>query len=326
LGWLAGGFSGGELLDIAAEFCDPAAMSYFGGKGGAGVFQTLINEIPPHDTYISAFAGMDAVLRAIRPAERCVAIDLDPEPLEWWTRARPDVEAYNCCGIVWLRHEFRLDLVGPRDLAAGSGSTSPLQDASLDRASTDPASGDGARGDRIRDSAGRNKAARAAAAGVSRSHVAGSRVAREVGSTSRRFVFLDPPYPQSTRTSDSRYRADLLSDDEHQRVINTALALPCNVMICSYPNALYDDAFRDWRSIDYYSTARSGERRRERAWMNYATPAELHDYSFLGSNKREREKIRRRTRNLAARLSSLPPHERGALLEAVTLLEATPDP
>lgn len=48
---------------------------YPGGKGGSGVYQTIINHMPPHATYIEAFAGSGAVLRAKRPAARNVAID-----------------------------------------------------------------------------------------------------------------------------------------------------------------------------------------------------------------------------------------------------------
>lgn len=31
-------------------------MRYPGGKGGAGVFQTIINQFPPHRVYIEPFA------------------------------------------------------------------------------------------------------------------------------------------------------------------------------------------------------------------------------------------------------------------------------
>lgn len=48
---------------------------YPGGKGGAGVYQTIINHMPPHDVYVEAFAGSGAVLRAKRPAARNIAID-----------------------------------------------------------------------------------------------------------------------------------------------------------------------------------------------------------------------------------------------------------
>jgi DNA adenine methylase len=44
-------------------------MVYYGGKDGAGVAQRLINQIPPHRVFVSAFLGDCAVLRRIRPAE-----------------------------------------------------------------------------------------------------------------------------------------------------------------------------------------------------------------------------------------------------------------
>lgn len=40
-------------------------MAYSGGKGGDGVFQKIINQMPPHQIYVEAFLGMGSVLRAI---------------------------------------------------------------------------------------------------------------------------------------------------------------------------------------------------------------------------------------------------------------------
>ena len=53
-------------------------MSYFGGKSGAGVFQTLINLMPPHEVYIEPFLGGGAVMRLKRPAPLNLGIELDP--------------------------------------------------------------------------------------------------------------------------------------------------------------------------------------------------------------------------------------------------------
>ena len=39
-------------------------MAYPGGKNGAGVYQTLINLIPPHDTYIETYLGGGAIMRS----------------------------------------------------------------------------------------------------------------------------------------------------------------------------------------------------------------------------------------------------------------------
>ena len=47
-------------------------MRYPGGKGGAGVYQTIINNIPPHDTYIETHLGGGNILERKRPAARSV--------------------------------------------------------------------------------------------------------------------------------------------------------------------------------------------------------------------------------------------------------------
>jgi DNA adenine methylase len=56
-------------------------MRYAGGKNAAGTWQRILNQIPPHATYIEPFCGSAAVLRKKRPAERSIAIDLDPRAL-----------------------------------------------------------------------------------------------------------------------------------------------------------------------------------------------------------------------------------------------------
>jgi site-specific DNA-adenine methylase len=43
-------------------------LSYPGGKGGAGVYQAIINQMPPHEVYIEPFLGAGSVLRTKRPA------------------------------------------------------------------------------------------------------------------------------------------------------------------------------------------------------------------------------------------------------------------
>lgn len=52
-------------------------MRYPGGKNGAGVYQHIINQMPPHSVYIEAFAGSAAVLRHKLPARESIAIDID---------------------------------------------------------------------------------------------------------------------------------------------------------------------------------------------------------------------------------------------------------
>lgn len=56
-------------------------MTYPGGKSGAGVYQRIINLIPPHRVYIEAFVGGGAILRHKRPADVSIAIDADARAL-----------------------------------------------------------------------------------------------------------------------------------------------------------------------------------------------------------------------------------------------------
>lgn len=55
------------------------AIRYLGGKGL--LYQRLISLIPPHTTYIEAFAGGGAVARNKLPALVNIAIDADTEAL-----------------------------------------------------------------------------------------------------------------------------------------------------------------------------------------------------------------------------------------------------
>ena len=58
-----------------------AGMVYPGGKSGAGVYQTIINLMPPHDVYMEPFLGGGAIMRQKRPAALNIGIDLDAAAL-----------------------------------------------------------------------------------------------------------------------------------------------------------------------------------------------------------------------------------------------------
>ena len=78
--------------------------SYTGGKGGPGVYQTIINQMPPHRVYIEAFAGAGSVLRFKRPAVASIAIDRDEHVLaeHWRGDEIPALELVNADALAWL--------------------------------------------------------------------------------------------------------------------------------------------------------------------------------------------------------------------------------
>lgn len=81
-------------------------MTYPGGKNGAGIYQRIINHMPPHRTYIEPFLGSGAVLRHKRPAETNIGIDLSEDALRLCLELSGEVKGfYNLvCGdaLGWL--------------------------------------------------------------------------------------------------------------------------------------------------------------------------------------------------------------------------------
>ena len=49
----------------------------FGTKEGNGVWQTIVNNIPPHETFVEAFAGTATITRLKRAATSTIVIDSD---------------------------------------------------------------------------------------------------------------------------------------------------------------------------------------------------------------------------------------------------------
>lgn len=60
-------------------------MQYPGGKNLNGVYQRLINLIPPHRVYIETHLGSGAVMRHKLAAEINIGIDLDEDVLNNWS-------------------------------------------------------------------------------------------------------------------------------------------------------------------------------------------------------------------------------------------------
>ncbi len=57
-------------------------MTYPGGKNGSGVYQQIINRIPPHEFYVEAFLGSGSIMRMKRPAAASIGIDIDPDVIK----------------------------------------------------------------------------------------------------------------------------------------------------------------------------------------------------------------------------------------------------
>ncbi|QLP41420.1 DNA adenine methylase [Klebsiella grimontii] len=64
-------------------------MSYLGSKAASGVYQKIIAEMPPHDTYIETHLGGGAVMLRKPPARHNWGIDIDQLTVEAFCQENP---------------------------------------------------------------------------------------------------------------------------------------------------------------------------------------------------------------------------------------------
>lgn len=128
-------------------------------------------------------------------------------------------------------------------------------------------------------------------------------------------VYADPPYWPDARRRARCYRHDY-GREHHAELLDTLVRLPCHVMVSGYDNPAYDVALRGWRRHAVPNQTQAGPVV-EAVWTNFEPDHRLHDYSYIGDDFRERERIRRGRRTQVERLRRAPPIERAAMLSDI---------
>lgn len=77
---------------------------YNGGKSGAGVYQTIINQQPPHTCYVEPFLGHGGVMRKKRPANVNIGLDVDQAVIDTWiSKGAPEwLSLMQADALMWL--------------------------------------------------------------------------------------------------------------------------------------------------------------------------------------------------------------------------------
>ena len=241
--------------------CPPTLTSYDGGKGQAGVYQRLINEIPPHKRYIEPFLGGGKILAYKRPAEVTQACDCDIVVIDAWKDANPSqslaFQSWNA--LYWIAREYKANI-------------------DWDKAST--------------------------------------------------FMYLDPPYMMETRSTQTPlYPHEFGTFEEHHQLLSMITKFRrMRIMISCYDHELYRNMLAGWVRWEFQAVKRNGEMSTETVYQNYPRGGELHDYRYLGSDFRERERITRKVKRWASRLEAMPARERNAVLASLKPADFAPMP
>ncbi len=134
--------------------------------------------------------------------------------------------------------------------------------------------------------------------------------------TGNELVYCDPPYLRETRKKYYPMYKYEYSISQHIELLSVIKTLPCMVMISGYESPLYIKSLKSWYTHSFQAKTHHGMAT-EWIWMNYPKPVQLHDYSYLGDNFREREKIKIKLKRSTARFKLMPILERQALLSAL---------
>ena len=132
-------------------------------------------------------------------------------------------------------------------------------------------------------------------------------------------VYADPPYVLSTR-SRAYYRYEM-TDSQHVQLIERLTAFVdagADVMLSGYPSQLYDAHVPSSWSVTEFSTATRAGSAREILWTSFdpvTTPKA--DYTRVGSNFTDRQRIKRKVTRWTSNLQAMAPDERGAILDAI---------
>jgi len=78
------------------------------------------------------------------------------------------------------------------------------------------------------------------------------------------FMYLDPPYILSTRSSNARYKIDMTTDD-HIDLLNIITKCKSKILLSGYNNDIYNKTLKDWNK----ETFEIKNKKQETFWYNY---------------------------------------------------------
>lgn len=282
-------------------------MSYPGGKNR--VYQHLINLIPYHTAYIAPFLGEDAIMQHKRPAILNIGADLDKDVIDRWQRGRIPHPTYSPPSPHFT--------VSTSDHSRPPGNTTTNDDTAPPpqlKVAAPLAKFGGAEAPPVPVmpfGSDPNKY-RTRWTFINQDY---KYVLCNWPLTHQHFVYVDAPYLRTVRASQrDLYAHEFDSEEQHCELLSILLKLPCMVMVSHYHHPLYADMLKTWYTTSYMTTTRSGRAVREHLWMNYDRPGHLHDYSFIGNDYRERERIKKKQDRWFENFTEMPDIERRALL------------
>lgn len=237
-----------------------------GGK--SYLARRIVAALPPHDRYIEPCAGGISVLLNKGPCAFELAADIDPDIINMYNvlKSSPDLLLaslrrllYDESVFVWYR-----DVPGTRTALEGAVSYIVRNRFSRGGMGRDFAWSERLRGGQPGDVNGWQTAVEQIPAIADRIRDVTFCV-QDLRATIAQFdapgtlFYCDPPYPHSVRVSKSIYGWREMSDDQHREFLGLIARARGMYAISSYRSAMYDDALRGWRRLEFEIANHAGQ-------------------------------------------------------------------
>jgi len=137
--------------------------------------------------------------------------------------------------------------------------------------------------------------------------------------TGDELIYVDPPYMFDTRKNKSKLYKYEYDTKDHIKLLEVLNSIKCFIMISGYQSDLYSEMLKKdkWHLFTFNAMTRAGVRT-ECLWCNFNPDDYIkHDYSYIGSNFRERERIKRKSNRWINNLNKLPQDERNFILSSI---------
>lgn len=271
-------------------------MAYCGGKGGAGVYQQIINKMPRHSVYIETHLGGGSIMKHKRTAAANIGIDIYAVPLIAFRSIIGKHDDGRRSSLLKMApgtepsHTTVSDAPAPLVINVDDCSRTFSSFSSM-MASNDVGSD-----------------------AISLIHGNAHNFLEQFDFKGDELVYCDPPYMFDTRKSKRQLYEHEYTDDDHINLLNIIKELPCFVMISGYKSSLYKTMLQHWYYFEFTAQTRQGPAV-ESLWCNFDPDKYAkHDTQFTGDNFRERERIKRKCERWMSKLREMHQDERDVIV------------
>lgn len=144
-----------------------------------------------------------------------------------------------------------------------------------------------------------------------------ARVVASIYSRSHKKIlfYADPPYTFFRKTKRNIYKHEM-SNQDHIDLCNIAANSKHNWIISGYECDLYNLLLPDWNKQTKVVNVQ-GKKAVECIWYNFPAPVDIHDYRYLGKNRTDRQRIKRKVESWKRSFNELPVLEQKLILKAL---------